>query len=95
MVGNNILFKVRLLDFSASGCKIGFEKQDKQIPNELKIKFGFEKAPPFLLEVEIKWSREEKGKSYMGMKFKNIDDIEKERIRKYLRDLKSGDRYTM
>ena len=93
----SFLCGVRLIELSPSGCKICLEKQELSLPSDLKIKFGLEKAIPFNFSAEIVWSNKSDEKTYIGMKFKNLMMHDKEKIRRYIHDLKyiSRDGYTM
>ena len=93
--GSNILCEVRMLELSPSGCRLKFEKQDNKIPRDPRIKFGLEKAIPLFFETEVIWSKEVKEENFMGLKFKNLPAINKEKIRKYIYDLKYREKYTM
>ncbi len=91
------LCQVRLVELSPGGCKITLEKQELSLPQDLKIRFGLEKAIPFNFSAQILWSNKSDGKIYMGMKFKDLTIHDKEKIRKYIHDLKyiNRDGYTM
>lgn len=93
--GADVLCKARLIELSSSGVKIYFEKQELSIPADVKIKFGLEKAIPFFFEAEIVWSSKVAEKTFAGVKFKNLNMINREKIRKYIYDLKYEERYTM
>jgi len=93
----NFLCGMRLVELSPSGCKVYLEKQELSLPSDLIIKFGLEKAIPFNFSAEIVWSNKSDEKTYIGMKFKNLTMHDKEKIRRYIHDLKyiSRDGYTM
>ncbi|MBI5573370.1 MAG: PilZ domain-containing protein [Elusimicrobia bacterium] len=84
----SFLCGVRLIELSPGGCKISLKEQKLSLPCDLKIKFALEKANPFNFSVEILWSNKSDEKTYAGMKFKNLTMHDKEKIRKYIHDLK-------
>ncbi|MEW6557317.1 MAG: PilZ domain-containing protein [Elusimicrobiota bacterium] len=90
--GEILLCQIRMMELSPTGCRVCFEKETTP-PRDVKIKFGFEKAAPFFINSEIIWTAIDENKFCAGLKFKNLSMIEKEKIRKYMRDLKYGERY--
>ncbi|HAM39562.1 MAG TPA: hypothetical protein DCP53_09265 [Elusimicrobia bacterium] len=93
--GKDVLYKGRIINLSTSGLKAVFEKQTIVVLKYIKTKFGLEKARPFFFESEVVWIKETNAEIYVGVRFKNLTLGDKEGVRKYLRDLKIGDVYTM
>ena len=109
LVEGNLLCAAKIIDLSVIGAQVYLEKDELTIPkgvnpilspacrSGVKIKFGLEKVTPFLIDAKVVWQKEHEGKNYLGLEFTNPAVNDKEKIRKYMDDLKyiNRDGYTM